>query len=139
MPSTGTSTWNPVFIASVALIATVVLFGVLFTERTAAAFDSVGSAIVSGVGWYYVLVVAGFVVFSLWIGLGRYGSILLGPDGEAPEFGRAAWFSMLFSAGMGIGLLFYGVAEPLSHFQNPPRGAEGGTVAAAQQAQHLSY
>ena len=67
-----------------------------------------------------------FVVFALWLAVSRYGRIPLGRDDEAPEFRTVSWVAMMFSAGMGIGLMFYGVAEPLSHFTSPPPG----TVAA---------
>lgn len=72
--------------------------------------------IVEWFGSYYTLLVTGFVAFSLWIGLGHFGDIKLGKDDDEPEFGVLSWFCMLFAAGMGIGLVFWGVAEPLSHY-----------------------
>ncbi|MEZ6135820.1 MAG: BCCT family transporter [Pirellulaceae bacterium] len=77
-------------------------------------------------GWLYVATMSGFVVFAVWLATGRYGDIKLGADDEQPEFSRLSWFAMLFSAGMGIGLLFYSVAEPVSHFTvTPPGFADG--------------
>ncbi len=77
-------------------------------------------------GWLYVAAMSGFLLFSLWLALGRYATVRLGDDDEQPEFGRLSWFAMLFSAGMGIGLVFWSVAEPIEHFNNPPPGfAEG--------------
>jgi choline/carnitine/betaine transport len=73
-------------------------------------------------GWLFVLTGSGFVVFVLWLALGRYGTIPLGRDDEEPEFNGVSWVAMMFSAGMGIGLMFFGVAEPLSHFASPPPG-----------------
>lgn len=63
-------------------------------------------------GWLYLLVTSGFVIFTLWLGLSRFGSIRLGPDDEAPEFSYGSWLAMIFSGGMGVGLVFWGVAEP---------------------------
>ena len=80
-----------------------------------------GGVITAG-GWAFVLAASGFVVFALWLAVSRYGRIPLGRDDEAPEFRTVSWIAMMFSAGMGIGLMFYGVAEPLSHFTSPPPG-----------------
>jgi choline/carnitine/betaine transport len=71
-------------------------------------------------GWMFVLMASAFVVFVIWLAAGKYGRIPLGRDGERPEFRTISWIAMMFSAGMGIGLMFFGVAEPLSHFVSPP-------------------
>jgi choline/carnitine/betaine transport len=84
------------------------------------------AGLMTGGGWAFVLAASGFVVFALWLAFSRYGRIPLGGDGERPEFRTVSWIAMMFSAGMGIGLMFYGVSEPLSHFTKPPPG----TVAA---------
>ncbi|WP_239455390.1 BCCT family transporter [Nocardioides gilvus] len=99
-----------------AMVTLVVVSGVAIAlpDQTQALLGDVQSTIVEGFGWYYVLAVAGFVVFSLWMGLSRFGDIKLGPDEEEPEFSVLAWFGMLFAAGMGIGLVFWGAAEPLT-------------------------
>lgn len=77
-------------------------------------------------GWLYVASMSGFLGFAIWLAMGRYAHIRLGRDDEQPEYSTLSWFAMLFSAGMGIGLLFFSVAEPISHFQSPPPGfAEG--------------
>ena len=73
------------------------------------------TSVVNGLGWYYSLIVAGFVGFALLVAFGPYGNITLGPDDEPPSYSLVSWFAMLFAAGMGIGLVFWGVAEPLSH------------------------
>ena len=78
----------------------------------------------SAAGWYYVLLVAAFVLFAAYVGLSRFGQVRLGADDEEPEFGLRSWFAMLFSAGMGIGLVFWGVAEPLNHLASPPPGTD---------------
>jgi choline/carnitine/betaine transport len=73
-------------------------------------------------GWFFVLTASGFVLFVLWLAVSRFGNIPLGRDDEEPEFRTVSWIAMMFSAGMGIGLMFYGVAEPLTHFVTPPPG-----------------
>ncbi|MGQ7294976.1 BCCT family transporter [Quadrisphaera sp. KR29] len=88
-------------------------------------FGAAQSAVVAGFSWYYVLIAAFFVAFSLTMGFSRFGDIKLGRDEEEPEFSALAWFGLLFAAGMGIGLVFYGASEPLSHFVTPPPGREG--------------
>ncbi|WP_344116047.1 BCCT family transporter [Kribbella alba] len=86
-------------------------------------------------GWLFVLLASGFVVYVIWLAAGRYGRIPLGADDEEPEFKTVSWIAMMFSAGMGIGLMFYGVSEPLSHFTSPPPGtAQPGTSEALQTA-----
>src|SRR5690606_22431888 len=82
-------------------------------------------SVIGGFGWYYVLIVTGFVVFSLWVGLGHFGDIKLGKDDEEPEFSLGSWLAMLFAAGMGIGLVFWGVAEPLYYYAFPKPGVSG--------------
>ena len=76
----------------------------------------------SNTGWLFVLTSSAFVVFVLWLALSRFGNIPLGRDDEEPEFRTISWIAMMFSAGMGIGLMFYGVSEPVSHFVTPPPG-----------------
>ena len=73
-------------------------------------------------GWLFVLTSAGFVVFSAYLAFTRYGNIKLGPDDSEPEFSTFSWVSMMFATGMGIGLMFWGVAEPLTHLNAPPMG-----------------
>jgi choline/carnitine/betaine transport len=87
-----------------------------------AARDWVGNTF----GWLYVLAMSGFLVFALWLAFGKHASIRLGRDDEKPEFSRLTWFAMLFSAGMGIGLVFWSVAEPVTHSSNPPPGFADG-------------
>jgi choline/glycine/proline betaine transport protein len=83
--------------------------------------------------------VAIFVTFALWMGLSRFGDIKLGKDDDVPEFGLRTWFAMLFAAGMGIGLVFWGVAEPLSHYANPKPGVDGTDATVAQTALAQTY
>lgn len=89
-------------------------------------------------GWFYQLSATFFLFFALFLIFSRYGKIKLGKDEDKPDFSRPTWFAMLFSAGMGIGLLFFGVSEPISHFANPPFGG-GGTGEAARTALRYTY
>jgi len=90
-------------------------------------------------GWFYLFATTGFLVYCIGIALSRYGDIRLGADGEAPEFAYPAWLGMIFSAGMGVGLVFWSVAEPLTHYVEPPLGmAEPRTAAAAELAMRYS-
>ncbi|MGH3789131.1 MAG: BCCT family transporter [Pseudonocardiaceae bacterium] len=108
-------------------IAAVISFGIVawgigWTDSLAGVTAAALDWLVDNFGWLFVLAATGFVVFSLWAALGRYGRIPLGRDGELPEFNTVSWIAMMFSAGMGIGLMFYGVSEPLTHFVEPPPG-----------------
>jgi choline/carnitine/betaine transport len=90
-------------------------------------------------GWFFMFTASLFVIFVLWLALGKFGDIPLGKDGEKPEFRTVSWVSMMFAAGMGIGLMFYGVAEPLYHYVSPPPGTvDGSTPEAVQTAMATS-
>lgn len=128
----------PVFFISAALILAFVLFGALFPEQAGRAFDAVQAKVIHDFGWFYILTVAIFLIFVIFLMLSRYGDVKLGPDDSEPEYSYLSWFAMLFSAGMGIGLLFFGVAEPIQHYAKPPVG-EGSTVEAARQAMVLTF
>jgi BCCT, betaine/carnitine/choline family transporter len=108
-----------VFWISVAVAAAFVVLGVFATDTFNDALGAVVDHIIDGLGWLYLLITTGFVGFVLWLAFSRYGSIRLGKDGENPEFGLFSWFAMLFQAGMGIGLLFWGVSEPVLHTVQP--------------------
>jgi choline/carnitine/betaine transport len=91
--------------------------------------------VIHNTGWLFVLTASMFVVFVLWLAMSRYGKVPLGHDGEQPEFRTVSWVAMMFSAGMGIGLMFFGVAEPLYHYASPPPGTvDPETVDAVQTA-----
>ena len=115
-----------VFGIAAVLSCGIVVWGVGWTDSLAGVADAVLGWLVHNLGWLFVLAATGFVVFALWVALGRYGKIPLGRDGERPEFRTVSWIAMMFSAGMGIGLMFYGVGEPLSHFVDTPPGAQPG-------------
>jgi len=128
----------PVFFISAALILAFVLFGDVFPQQAGSVFDALQARIVHDFGWFYILAVALFLIFVLFLMFSRYGDVRLGPDDSEPEYSYLSWFAMLFSAGMGIGLLFFGVAEPIQHYAKPPVG-EGGTIEAARQAMILTF
>nr|WP_245788111.1 BCCT family transporter [Amycolatopsis marina] len=122
------------FWPAAAIIAAFVLFTVIFPDTMGDAISAIQDTIIGTVGWYYTLIVSGFVIFALWVGLGHFGDIKLAPKDEEPEFKLGSWFAMLFAAGMGIGLVFYGVAEPLGHYASPKPGVEGTQTELAQQS-----
>jgi len=128
----------PVFFISAGLILAFALFGALFPQRAGNLFDTLQAGIVRDFGWFYILAVALFLIFVLFLMMSRYGDVKLGPDESEPEYSYISWFAMLFSAGMGIGLLFFGVAEPVQHYASPPVG-EGRTVESAREAMVLTF
>ena len=110
-----------------------VAWGFLNQVSLAKSAATAQSWVIVNFGWFFVLTSTIFVVFVLWLAASRYGKIPLGKDGEGPEFRTTSWIAMMFSAGMGIGLMFFGVAEPLSHYVSPPPGtAEAQTNPAMQ-------
>ncbi|KAF0812896.1 Glycine betaine transporter OpuD [Andreprevotia sp. IGB-42] len=111
-----------VFAISLAIAIGFVLWGVIAPASMTAITQMMLSATIGGFGWFYLLAVFGFLVFAVYLAFGRFGKIRLGGDDAEPEFSRTSWFAMLFSAGMGIGLVFWGAAEPLAHFATPPSG-----------------
>ncbi len=112
--------------------ALLVLCG-FYPQRADQLFGSAQAWVVTNFDWFYTVAVTGFLVFLVLIAWSRYGDIRLGPDDAKPEFSFASWTAMLFAAGMGIGLMYFGVGEPLQHYLNPPT-QEAGTPAAAREA-----
>lgn len=128
-----------VFWPALAVVVPVAVVAMVFPQTAQDVVGALQKDVIGVFGWYYVLLVAGFVVFALWLGLGRWGDLTLGTDDDVPEFGLRPWFAMLFAAGMGIGLVFYGVAEPLSHFTSPKPGVAGTDAQLAQSALAQTY
>ncbi|WP_096439357.1 glycine betaine uptake BCCT transporter [Alteribacter populi] len=114
-----------IFKISVAIAVVFVLIGVLIPEQLGVAMEYAQSFTLETFGWFYQLVATFFLVFAIYMIFSKYGKIKLGKAEDKPEYSRPTWFAMLFSAGMGIGLLFYGVSEPISHFSAPPMGSGG--------------
>ncbi len=129
---------RPVFIASATLLAVVLILAALFPDTVERLFANLQSTIIINASWYYVLVVAVILVSVLVFAFTGYGTIKLGPDHSEPEYSFISWFAMLFAAGMGIGLMFFGVAEPVIHFLSPPQG-DPGTIVAAREAMRLTF
>ena len=124
---------GPVFVISIVLSVLFVLWGVLFKENLSNTFTAILNYVISTFGWVYLLSVSGFLVFVVYLAFSRYGRIKLGKDDDEPEFTTIGWLSMLFAAGVGLSFLFWGVAEPASHFGTPPYGAaKAGTAEAAE-------
>ncbi|WP_454062471.1 BCCT family transporter [Candidatus Nitrospira salsa] len=128
----------PVFLLAAGFNIILIGFGGLFTETAGTLFDNLLNFISMKLGWYYVLTTSFFVGFVFWLLVCRHGDVRLGDPDEEPQFSLPAWLSMLFAAGMGMGLVFWGVAEPLYHYQTPPR-AEPFSSAAAQEAIQFSF
>ncbi|MFJ8591481.1 BCCT family transporter [Streptomyces sp. NPDC093598] len=113
-----------VFGVTAVLTLAFVVWGAAATDSLEDASTSMLGGLIHNGGWAFMLAASGFVVFALWLAISRYGRIHLGAEGEEPEFRTVSWVAMMFSAGMGIGLMFYGVSEPLSHYGTPPPGSD---------------
>lgn len=124
---------------SAGLILIIVAWGILAPSSLGAFFDQALATITTNFGWLYLWVVLGLVIVAGLLAFSRYGDLKLGDEDEEPEFSIASWFSMLFAAGMGIGLVFWGVAEPISHYGEPPPGIEASTPVAANAAMRYSF
>jgi choline/carnitine/betaine transport len=111
-----------VFGVTAAIAVAFLVWGFVSTGSLATASGEALGWTMAKTGWLFVLTSSGFVVFVIWLALSRFGNIPLGRDDEEPEFRTVSWVAMMFSAGMGIGLMFYGVSEPLTHFVTPPPG-----------------
>ena len=131
-----------VFWPAMAVILGVALLSVLFPESAGDVMETSQGWIVANLGWFYMLAIGIFVAFAIIVALSSWGSIRLGRDDDEPEFGLLSWFAMLFSAGMGVGLVFYGVAEPLNYTTTAPKpgwdveGVEASGLAMAQTFLH---
>ena len=122
----GVRTDRVVFSAAAAAVSAIVVWGLVAPDNLDSTTGKALGWLVTDMGWLFVLSASGFVLFSLWLAFSKFGQIPLGKDGEKPEFRTVSWIAMMFSAGMGIGLMFFGVAEPLAHYVTPPPGSSGG-------------
>lgn len=129
---------NRVFHISLIISILIVLWGIIGQSSFANFANSLLGFLTNNFGWAYLISMLIFVVFAIILAFSKYGNLKLGPDDSEPEYSNASWFAMLFGAGMGIGLVFWGVAEPLSHFVAPP-GMEAGSVEAADFAMKSSF
>ena len=129
---------KPVFLSSALLIVAFIIFGAFFNELANEVFGQAKAFISVRFGWFFIVVVNLALLMSIYLIFSKYGDIRLGYQTEEPEYNLISWIGMLFSAGIGIGLLYWGTAEPLQHFMAPPLG-EPETVAAAKQAMNISF
>jgi choline/carnitine/betaine transport len=139
-PDEGKGRLGSVFWTSVGVSALFVAWGVLFTDNLSTVTTSSLNWVTGTFGWAYLVVTLALLVFLVFLAFSPAGDIRLGADHDRPEFSTLSWFAMILSAVMGIGLVSYGVAEPISHFASPPHGlAEAGTPEAAVRALQYSY
>lgn len=128
----------PVFFTSATVILLLGMLIALFPAGSQQWLNKAQLWMTDVFGWYFMLLMVCCMVFVFWLALSRFGQIKLGKEHEEPEFSYISWISMLFSAGIGIALVYYGAYEPLDHFLQPPEG-EGGTPQAARQAMAITF
>ncbi|WP_279401050.1 MULTISPECIES: glycine betaine uptake BCCT transporter [Bacillaceae] len=129
-----------VFYISVGILLLLVLFGVFIPDSLESVTANVQAFITDKFGWYYLILVSFIVIVCLYFLISPLGRIKLGKQDDKPEFSRPTWFAMLFSAGMGIGLVFWGAAEPIYHYAvGSPTGGEVGTDQAIRNAMRYTY
>ncbi len=128
----------PVFVPAVVITLLLILGTLSNPELAGNVFKTALAWVTETFGWFYMLATAIFLVFIICVGFSSWGNIRLGPDHAEPQYSFPAWFAMLFSAGYGIALLFFGVAEPVLHFSQPPN-ATAETVQAAREAMQIAY
>lgn len=121
---------NAVFVVSLVLIALMAIWSVAFNESFTKVSNAAFTFLTTDFGWLYLFAMMIFLVFVIYMAFGKYGKIRLGGDDSKPEYSNLTWFGLLFGCGMGVGLVFWGVAEPLTHYLNPV-GVEGATPEAA--------
>ncbi|WP_047154897.1 glycine betaine uptake BCCT transporter [Aneurinibacillus tyrosinisolvens] len=127
-----------VFYISVAIVLLFVFWGGITPQSLSTTANYLLGVTTNKFGWFYLITTFFFLIFSLYLAFSKYGRIRLGSDDDDPEYSNLTWFAMLFSAGMGIGLVFWGVAEPLSHYITPPIG-KGNNPEAARLAMRYSF
>ncbi len=128
----------PVFFISAGLAVVFAAYGVFFSGHAQDFFPKLLGGMSGMFGWLYVASVAVFLLFAIFLVFSPLGAIKLGKDDSEPDYSYPSWFAMLFSAGMGIGLVFFGVGEPMAHFANPPTGP-GGTAEDARSAMVITF
>jgi len=127
-----------VFWISVAIVLLFVIWGAVIPQNFGNAANAALEFTTSSFGWLYLMATFGFLIFAIYLAFSKYGKIVLGTEDDEPEYSNMSWFAMLFSAGMGIGLVFWGVSEPIFHYLTPPMG-EGQTPEAASIALRYAF
>ncbi|MCG8409953.1 MAG: BCCT family transporter [Bacteroidales bacterium] len=131
---------GPVFIVSLSIIFTLVIITLIVGKPMEKWFSNTQSFMANHVGWFFILLVNSLLVFALFLGFGKFKNIRIGGEHAKPEFSKMGWFAMLFSAGMGIGLLFWSVAEPIFHFNsNPFLNTTDNSASAAKSAMGITF
>ncbi|WP_411843034.1 BCCT family transporter [Salinicoccus sp. HZC-1] len=125
---------TPVFYISLSIAFVFILWGAFFPTNVETVLGYINNFISNTFGWVYMLAMTGFVIFALFLVISPYGKIRLGKQNEKAQYSYFTWFSFLFTAGMGVGLVFYGVTEPLTHYYNPPVLGGGATPQAAEES-----
>ena len=129
---------GPVFFTSAIIIILIITLTLLFKERAEEYFTATQDFVANKAGWFFVLSVNIFLIFMVYLAFSKFGQLRIGGQSAKPEFKTMSWFAMLFSAGMGIGLLFWSISEPIYHFLSPPM-AEGQTAEAAKEAMKFTF
>ncbi|MCG9970765.1 BCCT family transporter [Christiangramia crocea] len=129
---------GPVFFTSSIFIIISIVLTLIYKKQAESFFEDLQHSVAENADWFFILAINIFFVFLIYLALGRFGKLRIGGQNAKPEFKTLSWFAMLFSAGMGIGLLFFSVGEPVMHFNSPPM-AEAGTAAAAQEAMNFTF
>ncbi|MBQ3267937.1 MAG: BCCT family transporter [Atopobiaceae bacterium] len=115
---------NPVFLCALALCGVIAVWAIAFNPSFSAVSNAIFGFLTVNFGWLYLLAMLSFVIFCVILAFSKFGDIRLGPDDSRPEYSTVTWFAMLFACGMGVGLVFWGIAEPLSHYASPSAGVE---------------
>lgn len=130
---------SSVFWVSVAILLIAVVYGVAAPNNFETITSNIQAFLTSRFGWYYLILVSLIVIFCIFLILSPIGAITLGKPNDKPEYSTVSWFAMLFSAGMGIGLVFWGAAEPLSHFATNPPLSEPGSDDALKESMRFTF
>ncbi|MFD2831240.1 BCCT family transporter [Corticicoccus populi] len=128
-----------VFWIAIAIAALFILWGVFLPENVESVLGVIDGFISTNFGWFYMLSMTGFVLFAIFMVFSPFGKVKLGKPDEKPQYSYFTWFSFLFTAGMGVGLVFFGVTEPLTDFHSPPKAEPGTNEAAAEALQYSMF
>lgn len=129
---------GPVFFTSAIIIIIIITLTLVFKEGAEQVFTTTQNFVANKAGWFFILSVNVFLIFMIYLAFSKFGHLRIGGQNAKPEFKTLSWFAMLFSAGMGIGLLFWSISEPVYHFLSPPM-AKGGTAEAAREAMRFTF
>ncbi len=129
---------GPVFFTSAIIVIITITLTLLFKDKAEQHFTEIQDFVANKAGWFFILSVNVFLVFMIYLAFSKFGNIRIGGQSAKPEFKTLSWFAMLFSAGMGIGLLFWSISEPIYHYLSPPMAA-GETAEAAKEAMKFTF